>query len=71
MDLGENAAQATLHDHRINPRREFFHIAPPPDFSEVERNDYTQTSIYLDALLELIEEVIDMAGVSHERITHI
>lgn len=55
MRQAENIAHNRLQDHRINPRREFFEIAPSMDFHDFERMDYDITSTYLDVLIELIE----------------
>lgn len=56
MRKAERIAHDGLARHRINRRREFFHIAPPGDFSEGERLCYETTSIYLQELIALIEE---------------
>ena len=55
MRQAEQIAHCRLEDHRINPRREFFEIAPRRDFDEFERMDYDVTSTCLDVLIELIE----------------
>ncbi|MDF2274629.1 GIY-YIG nuclease family protein [Aeromonas caviae] len=55
MALAEKAAHTCLEGHRINPRREFFEIAPLPDFDDFERTDYETTCVYLDTLIEVIE----------------
>lgn len=56
MRQAEKIAHYRLQDHRINPRREFFEIAPSMDFHDFERMDYDITSTCLDVLIELIEE---------------
>jgi hypothetical protein len=56
MLLAEKAAHVCLDGHRINSRREFFEIAPLPYFDDFERTDYETTCVYLDTLIEIIEE---------------
>jgi hypothetical protein len=56
MRRAERIAHYRLEYHRINPRREFFEIAPRQDFNEFERMDYDITSTCLDVLIELIED---------------
>lgn len=56
MRLAEKIAHARLRDHRVNSRREFFFIAPPSDFSHFEQTDYDITCVFLDTLIELIED---------------
>ena len=56
MRLAEKIAHVRLQDHRVNPRREFFFIAPPNHSSEFEQSDYEVTSVFLDVLVELIED---------------
>lgn len=65
MRAAEKIAHARLADHRINPRRELFFIAPPNDFDEFEQNDYEITSVFLDVLTELIEDDFDSCNIAH------
>lgn len=69
MRIAEHIAHVVLDDHRINKRREFFEIAPTPHFTQFEQTDYDTTSVFLDALLELIEEGMEMQSVEYMRIT--
>lgn len=64
MRSAERIAHKRLADHRINSRREFFLIAPPNDFSELERMCYDTTTICLEVLEELIEFDWDNAGIT-------
>ncbi|MFC3153176.1 GIY-YIG nuclease family protein [Litoribrevibacter euphylliae] len=56
MRLAEKAAHECLRGHRINDRREFFEIAPSEHFDEYESRDYDLSCVYLDTLIEIIEE---------------
>lgn len=64
MRRAERVAHQRLADHRINSRREFFLIAPPWDFSELECMCYDTTTIFLEVLEELIEEDWHHAGIA-------
>lgn len=56
MRLAEKAAHECLRGHRINERREFFEIAPSEHFDEYESRDYDLSCVYLDTLIEIIED---------------
>lgn len=71
MRLAERATHAVLHDHRINGRREFFEIAPTPDFSVAEQTDYDLSCTFLDHLLEIMEEAMDSVGVVYQRMVDV
>ncbi|CAI3155047.1 hypothetical protein MWMV18_MWMV18_02052 [Acinetobacter calcoaceticus] len=68
MRHAEQVAHLRLDSHRINPRREFFEIAPLPHFNDFERRDYDMSCIFLDTLIELIEDDFDYLGVSYQRV---
>ncbi|MFP0265674.1 GIY-YIG nuclease family protein [Acinetobacter pittii] len=68
MRRAEQVAHLRLDSHRINPRREFFEIAPLPHFNDFERRDYDMSCIFLDTLIELIEDDFDYLGVSYQRV---
>lgn len=71
MRHAEKIAHIRLEEHRVNPRREFFEIAPLPHFSDFERTDYDISCIYLDALIELIENDFEYCEISYQRINSI
>ena len=61
MRYAEKIAHDSLSDHRINNRREFFEILTIPDcislnISEYERYNYDASCMYLDALINAIED---------------
>ncbi|HAS6087995.1 TPA: GIY-YIG nuclease family protein [Vibrio parahaemolyticus] len=58
MRKAEEVAHFVLKDHRINPKREFFEIAPEPHFSAYDTVDYDTSCIYLDALIEIIDNML-------------
>lgn len=71
MRKAERIAHIRLDSHRVNSRREFFEIAPLPNFNDFERTNYDMSCIYLDALIQLIEDDFDYCEVIYQRITSI
>lgn len=71
MRKAERIAHIRLNRHRVNSRREFFEISPLPHFNDFERTNYDMSCIYLDALIELIEDDFDYWEVIYQRITSI
>lgn len=65
MLFAEKVAHETLVDHRISPRREFFEIAPRRMFWDGEYLDKETTDTCLNSLIDLIEEVFDIYGITH------
>lgn len=68
----EKIAHEVLSGHRINERREWFEIAPIDSelwFPGIQ-GDYDTTSIYLDALLEVIENTFDYCGMQYHSINN-
>lgn len=63
MRLAENAAHVVLEAHRINPRREFFEIAPSPGFNLQERHDDINTDSILWYLAGLLDDTLSECGV--------
>lgn len=68
MRTAERIAHNRLADHRINPRRELFFIAPRKDFSEFEQNNYETTSVFLNTLTELIEVDFCKGGIAYREV---
>ncbi|MDV7708525.1 GIY-YIG nuclease family protein (plasmid) [Acinetobacter baumannii] len=71
MRKAEKIAHIRLEDHRVNPRREFFEIAPLPHFNEFERTDYDISCTFLDVLIELIETDFRYGGINYQIINNI
>lgn len=63
MRLAEKAAHAALEAHRINPRREFFEIAPSPHFNLEERHNSETTDAILWELIGDITEAMSILGI--------
>lgn len=76
--VAEKIAHGVLAEHRINDRREWFEIAPIQSvlwFPGIQ-GDYDTTSVYLDALVEVIENAFDYFNMqyhslnSYEELVH-
>ena len=70
MKTAEAYAHQTMKGHRVNPKREFFHLVPQSDALNLETphqhfGGYELAEIYLHTIRELIENVWDYADIEY------
>ena len=74
MKLAEEAAHEVMRGHRVNPRREFFHLVPDSAALDLETphqhfGGHDLADVYLHTIRELIEEGWDYLNINYVRIT--
>lgn len=74
MKLAEEAAHEVMRCHRVNPRREFFHLVPPNAALMLETphqnfGGHDLADVYLQTIRDLIEDGWDYININYVRIT--
>ncbi|AFT95755.1 hypothetical protein AMBAS45_11450 [Alteromonas macleodii str. 'Balearic Sea AD45'] len=74
MKLAEEAAHEIMRGHRVNPRREFFHLVPDEAALDLETphqhfGGHDLAGDYLHTFRELIEDGWDYLNIRYVRIT--
>ncbi len=74
MKLAEEAAHEVMRGHRVNPKREFFHLVPNSAALDLETphqhfGGHDLADVYLHAIRELIEEGWDYLNIEYARVT--
>lgn len=74
MKLAEDAAHEVMKGHRVNPRREFFHLVPAEAALDLETphqhfGGHDLADEYLHTIRELIEDGWDYLGINYIRVT--
>ncbi len=76
MKIAENAAHEIMKGHRVNPRREFFHLVPVEAALDLETphqhfGGHDLADVYLEPVRELIEDGWDYIGIEYELVTEL
>lgn len=76
MKLAEEAAHEIMRGHRVNPRREFFHLVPANAALDLETphqhfGGHDLADIYLHTIRELIENGWKYLNINYTRITNL
>ena len=76
MKLAEEAAHEIMRGHRVNPRREFFHLVPANAALDLETphqhfGGHDLADIYLHTIRELIENGWEYLNINYTRITNL
>ncbi len=71
MKIAEEAAHEIMKGHRVNPRREFFHLVPIDSALYLETphphfGGHELADVYLETVRELIENGWDHIGIQYE-----
>jgi len=74
MKLAEEAAHEVMRGHRVNPRREFFHLVPANAALDLETphqhfGGHDLADVYLHTVRELIEDGWEYLNINYARIT--
>lgn len=74
MKLAEDAAHEIMRGHRVNPKREFFHLVPNSAALDLETphphfGGHDLADVYLETIRELIEEGWDFLEINYTRET--
>lgn len=76
MKLAEEAAHEVMRGHRVNPRREFFHLVPANAALDLETphqhfGGHDLADVYLHTIRELIEDGWEYLNINYARITNL
>ena len=76
MKLAEEAAHEVMRGHRVNPRREFFHLVPEDAALDLETphqhyGGHDLADVYLQTIRVLIEDGWDYLNIEYERVTNL
>jgi T5orf172 domain len=71
MKIAEKAAHEIMKGHRVNPRREFFHLVPVDSAVNLETphphfGGHDLADVYLETVRELIENGWETIGIEYE-----
>lgn len=71
MKIAETAAHDIMNYHRVNPRREIFHLVPADSATDLETphphlGGHDLADLYLETVCERIEEIWDHIGIDYK-----